>query len=364
MFKQFSTTRNPSHVLMDGGSLTVPFDRLNDFYDIYVQSVKRREKIYVVEQKTERYNFFLDLDYTAKGTLALTKIKNVIGPIISLAIPEAKGMILSVSKPKPKKDLIKTGIHINCPGLVVDRSGALMLMQSVIEALNREIPETDWTKVIDSSVYNGSGFRMLWSHKCSKHKECKGLGCIVCDQTGKLIEGEYLPVYRINGNKIEELEQEIDRRVLEESSIRIPPGTPLTQLKERQPETLELCSPILPQVNSELEEFIQKYHDGQKTSKVIKLSKTKKGYAVSTDSKYCENLARAHGSNHIWFEIDENSKTICQKCFCTCVTTEGRRRGFCKDFSGRKNILPDGIYQKLFPHSNQKKKCSFLFRSY
>ena len=69
MFKQwcreqgFLNNSNVSHVLMDGGILSVPFDRLNDFYKICIQCIKNGEKIYVVEQKTDNYNFFLDIDY-------------------------------------------------------------------------------------------------------------------------------------------------------------------------------------------------------------------------------------------------------------------------------------------------------------
>jgi len=69
MFKQwckeqgFLMDSNVSHVLMDGGVLSVPFDRLNDFYEKCVEAIIYGEKIFVVEQKTENYNFFVDLDY-------------------------------------------------------------------------------------------------------------------------------------------------------------------------------------------------------------------------------------------------------------------------------------------------------------
>ena len=58
MFKQWCKNQgfcksgpNLSHVLMDGGVLSVPFDRLNDFYEASIDAVKRGEKIYVVEQR-------------------------------------------------------------------------------------------------------------------------------------------------------------------------------------------------------------------------------------------------------------------------------------------------------------------------
>jgi hypothetical protein len=44
MFKnwsqKFNNATNLSHVLMDGGKLSVPFDRLNEFYDVYITGGK------------------------------------------------------------------------------------------------------------------------------------------------------------------------------------------------------------------------------------------------------------------------------------------------------------------------------------
>ena len=36
---------------------------LQDFYTVYVSSVTTGEQVFVVEQKTETYNFFVDIDY-------------------------------------------------------------------------------------------------------------------------------------------------------------------------------------------------------------------------------------------------------------------------------------------------------------
>ena len=44
----FCNGSNLSHVLMDGGILSVPFDKLNEFYEMYIKAVQSGEKIYVV----------------------------------------------------------------------------------------------------------------------------------------------------------------------------------------------------------------------------------------------------------------------------------------------------------------------------
>jgi len=75
--QNFTNATNLSHVLMDGGVLSVPFDKLNVFHERYVEAVKCGEKLYVVEQKSEKYNFFVDIDYKDDEALDLDEIKDI-----------------------------------------------------------------------------------------------------------------------------------------------------------------------------------------------------------------------------------------------------------------------------------------------
>ena len=201
---------------MDGGVLSVPFDRLNDFYKICIQCIKNGEKIYVVEQKTDNYNFFLDIDYKDENALdieTITDISKVIFTKVKKFCNSDQTVIVSVAQPKPKDGKIKTGVHLNFPGMVVNQHGAIQLMYHIIQTLGNVYPEIDWFQFIDPSVYGnlntktkGSGFRMPWSHKKSKHEACKGNGCNDCDN-GKIIEGEYLPIYLLVNNDVKEISQ-------------------------------------------------------------------------------------------------------------------------------------------------------------
>jgi hypothetical protein len=99
---------------MDGGKLSVPFDRLNDFYEKYVEAVKSGEKLYVVEQKTETYNFFVDLDYKASEALGIDEIQET-SKIICDTVKRYSGheCLITVAMPRQCGDQIKTGIHMN-----------------------------------------------------------------------------------------------------------------------------------------------------------------------------------------------------------------------------------------------------------
>jgi hypothetical protein len=201
----------------------------------------------------------------------------------------------------------------------------------------------------------GSGFRMPWSYKKAKHTACNGQGCSECIG-GKIDQLAYLPVFKyvhgplssiiriVQEASVENLRMIVVRTdapqntIIESPSSKLREGTfTVTQTKD------ELMDE---QVKCEIERFIQKNLEGQQNASVTKVFKHGNCFLVSTNSKYCENLKREHGSNHVWFII--SGKEIVQKCFCTCETLVGRRDGFCKDFCGRRHILPKPLIDKLY----------------
>ena len=370
MFRQlcsqhnFISNKNISHVLMDGGILSVPFDRLNDFYEICIQCIKDGEQIFVVEQKTENYNFFLDIDYKDDQALDLDEIVNICQTIFSKVkkyCKEDQAVILSVAQPKPKDGKIKTGVHLNFPGIVVNQYGAVQLMYHIIHTLNNVYPSIDWNQFIDPSVYGdlnkqtkGSGFRMLWSHKMGK------------TNSSKIIEGEYLPIYVLKKTEVISIKQipSLDMfwlttlRTEQVDVIEIPEAVKFVKNKIKK-EGSFTKSQIKNEIkNSELcayvETFIRKNLAGQGNARITKIFNNNRNFYIQTNSKYCENLRRNHGSNHVWFLINEKDKTICQKCFCRCETTEGRHFGFCREFIGRKHVLPNKICEIISSSINKK----------
>jgi hypothetical protein len=372
-----------THVLMDGGILSVPFSKLESFYALCIKHINNFEKIFVVEQKTNFFNFFVDIDYQNAEALTMHEIVAISKIIIDkVSTIYTCKCIVSIAEPKPKGDKIKTGIHINWPGLVVDRRNAVALMHCIIATLNTVYSSEDWNTIIDASVYGstdtntrGSGFRMPWSHKKGKHDYCGGKGCVVCNGSGKIVESEYLPVFVCEHGNLTELDDQA------------PTVDMLRAVAVRTQETasvIELTEPILSSSSAKkegsftknqtreefsdseasalLETFIRRYMTGQGYARIQKIFKgTNNCYFVKTSSKYCENLGRTHGSNHVWFFINRDA-TISQKCFCMCITSEGRKSGMCKNFEGRKHQLSKKISELLFPDRilTNNTKCSFL----
>ena len=355
----FANNSDLSHVLMDGGVLSVPFDKLNDFYEKCVEVYNSGEKIFVVEQKTENYNFFMDLDYKDDEEMSFEQIKSVCKVICDKVSKfGGKDALISVAEPKPIDTLIKTGIHINWPGFVVNRSSALGLRDHVINTLNLAYGSRDWKDIVDISVYGnnsrntkGSGFRMPWSHKKGKHEACTGQGCELCNNTGKETQSEYLPIFIYKhgpSSTLQKTEQKPSVDILHMATLRTQSMEPVIIEGTREEATFTTLQTKNEFKDQEalllVEAFVRKNVEGQTTASITKMFKYNKQFLVSTNSKYCENKKCNHNSNHVWFHIVGD--TIAQKCFST--TNVLRQYGFCKDFSGRRHQLSKKITDILY----------------
>lgn len=363
---------NLSHVLMDGGVLSVPFDKLNDFYEKYIEAISSGEKLFIVEQKTPVYNFFMDIDYKDEDSLSIDEIKSICKIICDKVKRHGgKKCLISVSPPKKCGSLTKTGIHLNWPGFVVDQASAIALREHVLVALSKSKGSTDWNDIVDAAVYGdlhrktkGSGFRMPWSHKKSKHEACNGEGCSQCEK-GKVNQLAYLPVFMYTPeplSTIVRVDPKPDVELLKMSAVRTdapqnafiqPPSSPVREGAFTEEETKDEVQDE--QLKSDIESFVRKNLEGQSDAYITKLFKHKNVFLLATNSNYCENLKRKHNSNHVWFII--SGKVILQKCFCKCETLRGRRDGFCKDFCGRRHELPRPIIDRLYPEKEELQKC-------
>jgi len=368
----FCNATNLSHVLMDGGKLSVPFDRLNEFYEKYIEAVKSGEKIYVVEQKTETYNFFVDIDYKAPEPLGIDEIHDI-SKIICDTVKSYGGRecLVSVALPRKCGDVMKTGIHLNWPNFVVDQETAVTLRQYILMSLSKSKSSIDWGQIIDSSVYGcamrktkGSGFRMPWSYKMAKHDACEGRGCTDC-VNGKMTYLPYLPLFRYTREPFSTLlriDQEPSVEILKMSAVRTdaPKNVMIDLLSPTRKEgsfTEEQTKDEVhdEELKSKVEAYIRKNLEGQGDAYITKIFRHKNCFLVSTTSRYCENLKRKHNSNHVWFII--SGRVILQKCFCDCPTLRGRKDGFCKDFCGRRHELTKEIVNKLYPEKEELVKC-------
>jgi hypothetical protein len=291
-----------THVLMSGGILFVPTEETQEFYQSCVDAIKSGTKLYVVEQKTERFKFFIDLDYKAQEKLKdedLIQFCSIIRDAISDGVGTASRCLIARARPRPVGEgLIKSGVHIHWPDLVVSRTQALHFRTKIILKLS-EYFSFDWDRVIDASVYGGSGLRMLWSHK-------------------KPTGDPYIPWRDLDGDAFS---KEPNVETLALFAVR-------TDEDPRQEEVLENNGP--------LEEFVRKYLEGQGRAHIKKVQRhDHDGWFAQSDSKYCERIHKEHKSNHSWFSV--RSGRVSQRCFDE----------ECREFRGQEHILPPSIVEQL-----------------
>jgi len=288
----------PTHVLMNGGQLHVPDKEMSDFWRAYLTDLACGKKLYIVEQKTEKFRFFVDVDYRATEALSDENAFEICKKIWA-AVADSGRCVAARAPAREDKGRVKSGIHIHWPDLVVTKSEALSLRTQILMSFE----EDHWSETIDASVYRGAGLRCLWSVK----KDARGV---------------YTPWRSIPDGKVLNVVPCLD--ALKVFSIRAESGTGTTF--KADPELIH---------SSRLEEFIQKNMEGQENARVRAVRRTKKGegkgFCVETDSKWCERNRGPHKSNHVWFYI--NDKTIVQKC----LNEE------CLEFSGREHFLPPSI---------------------
>ena len=290
-----------THVLMDGGVLHVPNEDTLEFYRVCIDLMNSGTKLYVVEQKTELFRFFVDLDYKAEAKLADPDLLQFCSLIHDALRDHDPGRCL-IARARPRsvgEGLIKSGVHIHWPDLIVSRTQALNLRTKIILELSKA-HAFDWDKVIDASVYGGSGLRMLWSHK-------------------KPTGDPYLPWRSLNSET--EFSKEPSVELLALFAIR-------TTEEPKQTEALQNLRPV--------EEFIQRYCLGQRRTRVKKVQRHEyNGWYVQTDSRFCERIRNEHKSNHVWFSIFDGR--IHQNCF----------NEECNEFRGQEHILPPSIVEQL-----------------
>jgi hypothetical protein len=293
--KKFSCKRGEevTHLLLDGGKI----HETDDFLNVYIDEIIKGTRLYIVEQKTPLFKFFVDVDFVSMDyELDFIKVTTCLYEIVH------SGMcVLARAKPRQVSDGMKYGAHIIWPHLTVTKEKAQGIRMKILSEMG-----PDWEKVIDASVYMGSGLRMLWSFKNEPDStvyipwgSCEH--GVFTEFENKSPSVEFLRMFSIRSSSNEVNEDERD---------------------EAFP------------ARSDLEEYIQRVVTGQQRARILKISKcrNKKDYWISTDSRYCENIRRCHKSNHVWFCLKPTG-VIFQKC----------QDDECKQFTGKKYRIPSRL---------------------
>ena len=272
----------------------MPLKDTDAFFVEYLALIRRGEKVYVVEQKTDVFRFFVDLDWRATEPLSDEHLLEILQVMCSVVPGRC---IVARASPRIEEDgRTKSGVHIHWPDTKVRRAEALAFRTRILLELG---DDPEWNERIDVSVYGGSGLRMIGSHKMPTG-----------DPYVPWIPGEEARSVTIDDIK--------------DFSIRTNESDATENITE-----VTNFGPI--------EAYIRKYIPGQEHARIKRMIRRSPEILwVQTDSRWCANIQGEHKSNHVWFYV--YGDTICQRCHDEYT---------CKGFVGKEFILSPSILEEL-----------------
>lgn len=335
-----------SHLLLDGGVLDVPDDRHAAFLNAYANAVARGERMCVVEIKTPVFRLFVDLDF--KGSSAVSGEEDLKRRIcqtcydVAVAcfeIDRVEMVVLEATGGSASR-----GVHLVFPDIFVTVDTA----KAYRHAVSAEVPASegvDLAKVFDACVYSGSGLRMPWS--CKKDAS-SGWYVPTRVQTAGAQEGITI------GTSSE------FRSWLRKTCIRAP-GAAETPVKNCEKfHAVQATHPAsaasstwrrgLPDDKLLAPKLLANLPACFAGTGITGHSRLSDDVLVlRSDSGYCGNLGwRAHKTNTVYLVVNKGRKSVHQRCYCRCETTEHRLFGMCKDYASPEFPVANDVLKALF----------------
>jgi hypothetical protein len=364
----------PTHLLLNGGKLTVLQDREREFIQKYAKALVNKEKQYVVECRPSIFKFMIDLDIKEpEGSPEWTKERFIdLASTIQKTVYEFYEIDMNViclaAPPKAitskKVKYTKTGIHLIWPRHFTNTSDALLLRQGILHRIKEKYgerhSENPWEDVFDERIYTSNGYRMVGSDKFTR---------------GSPEGREYWPMFVIDseGNSrdayFERISKDMEALVLD-TSIRFVPvkvSIPITRVPEWLVVDEETTQKIKKKVSSKVsrmdictKEYSALVDFMREKLPIIYRNQNIKSIQrypddnilIITDSRHCLNLGREHNSCGIYFFATE--KGVYQKCLCPCINMKDRIFGYCKDYTSSCFEFSDELREMLF----KKKKTA------
>jgi hypothetical protein len=382
---QYSKTdedEKPSHLLLNGYKLYIKDENLSIFNKKYAETISQNEKLYIVECKKQIFKLFFDLDFLLskeqydkikedienKSENIFMDIIKIINDVIYDFYEEYHDCIVTTADDKKvkkiikneenpeninSKELIKKGFHLHFPNINTNKNMALEIRKTCILKINKynDFFENSINDILDEHVFASSGLRLTGSRK----------GHFVTQTKEFVDEGRpYNLLYILRDNEInEDIFKELNENMLElinKTSI-ITTDEYITNIKHNPNLECDECDDENDNESGNAENFqtgswkrlkkddvkyeiiihyfsiyLKDYN--KKDIKRIFYSDNESIYILCSQSKYCTNIGKNHNSEHIYFKLNKDG--ICQKCFCRCDTTDGRKHGYCKDYESDK----------------------------
>jgi hypothetical protein len=358
---------NASHFLLDGGIWKIPKSEYPEFLKLLATDLCAGEKHYITENKTNVFRFICDLDFF--GDTEVTGILEIVD-IIQSVIKEYythPGVIICGSDTKIVNDRVKSGFHLVWPKIWIDTLTAkklrLLFIERLVSAFGVRPDYNSWEDVVDLSVYDDNGLRMVGCRKMGICKSCKNKKeiretCESCHSVGRKDENRvYSAKYTLDypDDYLPTIQRDFYVLLLE-TSIYNYNDFPATELIKELPDLPVSVStakkgaskkPVVDETTMKIENFIRKnYKEFYAKVKLKKVTVTNDVFYAVSEDNFCMNVNRNHTSSGVYFEIKASG--VCQRCYCKKESLEGRLHGPCNTFSSPEIALTPQLKTFLF----------------
>jgi hypothetical protein len=222
--------QNITHVTLNGLSFSITdkdgkTDRalLSEFYRLYAAALLKYDMFFVERpDKDCAMRFAADLDFKhvllLRGRQVEAVIRVVQTRVMSRWFPRrASEDLVAIVCGAPYKhyeengaSMVKVGVHILWKNVFLSIPQMRMLRYAMVCTLEstfgrRNPPANEWVDVVDESIYEHSGLRMLGSYKLVKCPRCNdsksAFTCEFCKGNGKVNDNRrYMPMFCLNGD--------------------------------------------------------------------------------------------------------------------------------------------------------------------
>jgi P4 family phage/plasmid primase-like protien len=181
-----------THTSLKGGKYFIPDEHKDQFYDLYVESIKDQEKQYLVEKTSDIGPLRIDFDFVYGNEVA--KHLHTQAQVVSfckayfaevgqyLKLDTVDMFIMEKRKPTldTKKNRIKSGIHIVVPNVCTHKFVEQRVRRNLLKNMEdhfKGLPVTEtWDKIYDEAVVNRS---VPWSLYGSRKNDPNSLPYLV-----------------------------------------------------------------------------------------------------------------------------------------------------------------------------------------
>jgi len=277
-----TSTQESTHLSLVGGKYNIPYSDMDRFFELYVKTRNRHQPLFLMERVRYPCYLFVDLDHVSPDQWDCLEETWLDSPECEISVRHADTDI---------------GVHFVFKNVIV---------RSVDHAIQEARKRFD--DAFDESVYR-SGLRMLGSSKNRNSSR-------IYRPIRRGDEPKALTVSDMRAHSILIFGQSLDL-----------PSTPNARTPTRSAGGLTDPSVVFD---------FGRIHPAYACLSVTRIRNQPmdRCWIIQTNERFCTNVNRDHKSNHIYMVVHEPTRTMVQRCYCTCADTG------CRGFASEPQPVP------------------------